>query len=171
LYWDRIPAVDGRSLDRSKVKLDAYRSLKKGEIGAWLSHRRAMATISTVGIICEDDANITPEFWPEYFRVLKTAPKDWDILAFGATRLWRKKYQHLGKLVSVNDDWDQVNGHLYGCHCYLINKRAVDKFLSDDTMRAPPDVDIFMKNKTYLVKHDIATQLRLGSTTQNLKNN
>lgn len=166
--WTRIKAINGRKIDRSTVKIDSYRSMKRGEIGCWLSHRKAMATVNTVRIICEDDADLTPAFWDQYFEVMKTAPKDWEVLAFGASPLWRKKYQSkVGKTVHVNDDWDEVTGDLYGAQCYLIHHNAAQKFLSMDTMNAPLDVDLSRKLKTYLVKKDIVTQLNLGSTTQN----
>lgn len=166
--WTRVKAIDGRTIDRSLVKIDSYRSMKRGEIGCWLSHRKAMSTVNTIRLVCEDDADLTPQFWKQYFKVMKTAPKDWEVLAFGASPLWRKRYQQkYGKTVSVNQDWDRVTGDLYGAQCYLIHKKACQKFLRCETMNAPLDVDISRKLKVYLVKNDIVTQLNLGSTTQN----
>ncbi|MDR1496916.1 MAG: glycosyltransferase family 25 protein [Puniceicoccales bacterium] len=102
LAWERLPAVDGRSAGAS-FAADAYspelnrhqfkRTLSLGEIGCFLSHRRAWQRILDAGwdgaIILEDDVILSKEF-SEIPAILAATAGHWE-----AVKLWTKRQNYL----------------------------------------------------------------------------
>jgi glycosyl transferase family 25 len=167
----RVDAVDGRTIDRKSIKIDSYRSMKRGEIGCWMSHRRAWKKKFVPGshlIVCEDDVVLPADFQNQVEQLKKTLPDDWEVASFGATDLWRRKYQNtVGKVSVASDDWLRVNGDCYGTQCYMIRDSVARRLLESDTMTAPIDVELSRKCVQYVTKINVAKQRKgVGSTTQ-----
>jgi len=166
----RVDAVDGRKVDRKSMSIDSYRSMKRGEIGCWLSHRKAWTKAVAKGtnlMVCEDDVDLKPDFLESFNRVKKTLPADWEVASFVATPLWRRKYQDsVGKSEQVNDDWLRVHGDCYGTMCYMINQSVIDRLLRSETMTAPIDVELSRLTRFYVVTKNIVGVRKMGSTTQ-----
>ncbi len=91
LTFERIEAVDGRALtdaDRALIDHDRRRRitpypLSDNEIGCWLSHRRALASIAGSGdamaAVLEDDAQLAPEF-ASFLAALEREKPSFDFL-------------------------------------------------------------------------------------------
>ena len=166
----RVEAIDGRLVDRKSMSIKSYRSMKRGEIGCWLSHRLAWSKKILKGsnlIVVEDDVDLTRNFSDEVARVKKTLPDDWEVASFVATPLWRRKYQWtVGNAEQVNADWLRVHGDCYGAMCYMIKQSVIDRLMKSQTMTAPIDVELSRLTRMYVVTKNLVGCKRMGSCTQ-----
>jgi GR25 family glycosyltransferase involved in LPS biosynthesis len=87
---DRFAAIDGRSVDREKMKseglLDPRVSYTDGALGVALSHFALWDRAVRDGValtICEDDAVLNRGFVPRADALLDTLPGGWDFVLWG----------------------------------------------------------------------------------------
>lgn len=170
-----IKAVDGRVLvtdDHWLTKydnLEKIRYLKRGEIGAYLSHYKCFEqSTKDIAMIFEDDARIPIDFWYQYNLVMKHIPSDFDIVLLGTSRLWKRKYKSRCKLIWENEYFAEYQGDIYGLQGYIITKKAID-YLKDCKYPIMAPIDVVFNNlglKVYVVKSDLISLNRLGSDSQ-----
>lgn len=142
---DHIVGVDGFKLVVSELKSKGVVShdstLKRGEIGCYLSHvdllRKACVQSEPV-VIMEDDAKMTLSTVSRIHQVIKKAPKDWEIIFLGYNYFEPKNS-------SVNHDPHfTLVSKVHGTHAYIVNPSVRDKVDSLFPIRAP--IDIFLSD-------------------------
>ncbi|MBT0586744.1 glycosyltransferase family 25 protein [Alteromonas oceanisediminis] len=90
MAFTRIDAVDGKSLSQADIAAvydgqggHYHKPLNAGEIGCYLSHRRAWQSIVDnqldFAIVLEDDITLTGDL-RQYLTVLESMPNDWDYI-------------------------------------------------------------------------------------------
>ena len=178
IMYQRIPAIDGLELDRRDIWTRMYegptqkRSLKKSEIGCYLSHymcyQDAYKNNRDWTVIFEDDVKIPGSFWQKVTKMMIELPSDADILLLGASPLWRNKYEHLGKLKRCTLNLNKVLGEVYGLHGYIVRKKALKTLLECKfPVDAPMDIKItYLGLNVYIPDTDIVKVNKLGSNTQ-----
>jgi GR25 family glycosyltransferase involved in LPS biosynthesis len=151
----RFPAVVGSKLN-PKIYLSedalkelelnekrGYRTrhyqLSRGGIGCFLSHyelmKKLMETDNDMYLIFEDDIKFPKNTQAILTEKLNKAPKDWDIILFGFSRMHGYK---------EGDDFIKAMG-FWGTSSYVINRRGAMKFLKEcDIHKMDAQIDAFM---------------------------
>jgi glycosyl transferase family 25 len=95
LNFSRIDAVNGRDLNLLQLRNEGFykpapeesRWLNPGEVGAYLSHRKAWKQILkdgvSYGIVLEDDVEFDADFEIRIQELINQAPKNWSIIYLG----------------------------------------------------------------------------------------
>jgi GR25 family glycosyltransferase involved in LPS biosynthesis len=102
----RFPAVDG-----SKVVLPAGWTHSAGAYGCLLSHvavvQEALAAGRESVLIFEDDVVFDPEFNAKFASFMNEAPRDWDLLYFGALHKAEpvKLTEHVYRITKANSTY------------------------------------------------------------------
>lgn len=141
---ERFDAIVGKDLDPEKhLSKNAYNKLllmekrgyrtqhselSRGAIGCYLSHvelyKKLINDNCEYYLIFEDDAILLPDSYNTILEILKTAPKDWDIINLSVGY----GYTHYKDFVS----YEYIKyKHFYGTLCYIINKKGARKFLEE----------------------------------------
>lgn len=152
LEYEFIDAVDGIETDLTKIKeyndekCNKYfsRSLKNGEIGCLLSHKKIYEKIILenlpYALILEDDIKIESEL-NHFIASLNLLPSDWELVLLGhyaghdfnnmaleipsSSSFWhRKKLFNHYTLV-------RLSRQSYGAHGYLISYKGAEKLLKE----------------------------------------
>lgn len=150
LAWERLPAVDGR-LSETEPLARAYssdlnrrrfkRALSLGEIGCFLSHRRAWQRILDAGwdgaIILEDDIRLSNEF-SQIPAILDAAAGQWE-----AVKLWAHYPNNIlfNKIkLSLNPRWSLADYFKIpsGMVAQAFTARASEKLLAATTTFGVP---------------------------------
>lgn len=144
IHIERFNAIVGKDLDPEKyISKNAYNKLllmeekgyrtqhselSRGAIGCYLSHvelyKKLINDNCEYYLIFEDDAILLPDSYNTILEILKTAPKDWDIinLSVGYGYTYYKDF--------VSDEYIKYK-HFYGTLCYIINKKGARKILEE----------------------------------------
>lgn len=135
--WERVPAVDGRTL--APIPSDLFdtrgydRRHGKGEsaaeVGCYVSHVHALRAFldgpAEFGIICEDDI-VLPDNLPALIAALAARARDWDVVKLAG--------RHSGtpiRLRALVDGYHLsalLTRHT-GSACYLVNRRAAARYV------------------------------------------
>jgi len=106
-------------IDNDKKRVDASQ-LTRGMIGCYLSHLRIYEIIKKsdkpYALILEDDGILPNDILAKINDLLNSVPSDWDIILIGR---WNQEEKPLEKCVKVE--------RFYGTHCYVINRRGIEK--------------------------------------------
>lgn len=141
---ERFNAIVGKDLDPEKyLSKNAYKNLllmeekgyrlrhselSRGAIGCYLSHvelyRNLIEDDCEYYLIFEDDATILPDSYNTILEILKTAPKDWDVINLSVGY----GYTYYNDFVS--DEYIKYK-HFFGTLCYIINKKGARKFIKE----------------------------------------
>ncbi|WP_164736698.1 glycosyltransferase family 25 protein [Pararhodobacter zhoushanensis] len=126
LTFERVPAFDGRGLtvaefpDYDAARARAYmgRPLRGGEIGCYLSHLRAARRVAEsgalVGIVLEDDVQLSPDFasvFPQLLDWLAAQPRDWDLINLGANK--HRIYTVLDQITGRDGSYQITRAHYF----------------------------------------------------------
>jgi GR25 family glycosyltransferase involved in LPS biosynthesis len=89
-FIQAVPAADGRLIDVAELRdtglVEGELPYTAGAVGNALSHRELWVYAAEKGVpvtICEDDAVLHEDFEQETQRLLKLAPRDWDVVLWG----------------------------------------------------------------------------------------
>jgi GR25 family glycosyltransferase involved in LPS biosynthesis len=153
LELERFPAVLGANLNpadhvtpEALMELAAteqngfrtkHHQLTRGAIGCYMSHVNILKQMGPedVYFILEDDAVFGPGLESEIKKLLKDAPRDWDMILLGYNSL--KPRGSSGSFLSVNSFW--------GTCGYLINHKGAQKFLRESSkQKIDCQIDSFM---------------------------
>lgn len=138
LDWTRVPGVDGATLPPTVpgVDPDLYwrthgRELRNGEVGCYLSHLRAMATVlrssCTQAVVLEDDAVITPEAVDVVAQLTASgAANDWDMVKLEGHR---QNLHFPIRRLSERYTLSVLPTRPTGSAAYLVNRAAADAYL------------------------------------------
>ena len=125
---DYIYSVDGKKLDKEKLKKDNIitdkTKLKNGEIGCFLSHiyfLNKCLEINKLILVIEDDIDIFDYKLIEIQNIIKEAPKDFEILFIGHNYYEKENYS---KDYIEDYDYNKIK-LVYGTHCYVINNKLL----------------------------------------------
>lgn len=141
LTYERVPGVLGKELSTQEIakyydevmneKLH-YRTLSKGEVGCYLSHRECWKKIANskapYGIVLEDDINITGDV-ERAMELVQQANFDWDLIKLAP---YSRK---TGKVVfshKLDDEFDLVihKKPMSGCAATIYSKAGAEKLLA-----------------------------------------
>jgi len=139
--------------------------MSKGEIGCALSHLKAWEKAKednvNIAMILEDDASYFHEDFFKYLNnILEEVPEDWDVIMLG---FLIKNYmlpteQKIGNLYKIKE--------FVLTHCYLINKKTINKLLDNLPINAPVDTWIALlgtQNKLNIYRHNYIVTDEEGS--------
>ena len=165
-----ITGINGYNLNRHDYNLNTnrkiYRSLKLGEIGCLLGHKKIYQyaldnKLSTI-VVLEDDVTICKDFQKELDNKYLNIPTDFDIVLLGSSNIWLNKYKKDCILEDTNNDYYKlIQGHHYGNHIYLITEKAMIKILECNTTTYPIDILVSQLNlNVYISKTQLAHQTR-----------
>jgi GR25 family glycosyltransferase involved in LPS biosynthesis len=129
----RIDAVSPETLPEIKKSSNFLNYfLKKTEDACMVSHFKAIHTAyhnnEEYALICEDDAILDNI---DYRKLISSAPDDWEILQlyfFGTIYFTNKRIQNLYNTRNVL--WINTKNNLFSCGCYIINRKAMYRILS-----------------------------------------
>lgn len=148
LPWERVPAVDGKTLsmeDQSLLDTDGFgkrhgKSPLPGELGCYVSHvhafQRFAASTASYALILEDDVELRADL-PDALKMSLEHADTWDILKLSGvhhgTPITTAKLEKGFRMVSMLSKCT-------GASAYLVNRRAVNR-MKDDLlpMRVPFD--------------------------------
>ena len=119
------------------------KQLSKGAVGCALSHIAVWKQINRPTLILEDDIDIKHTI-PEMQTLIKSAPRDWDILLLG----WAKPQdgrEIFSRNNTKNATWIQLVG-FWGLHAYIIKSSTVKKLL-DDVLPLTYQIDTWISDK------------------------
>jgi len=181
LSFERISAVLGRALvgaekykhySLSDNKKKYYRSLTDGEIGCYLSHRKAWEMIAAgdekFGVVLEDDIELKGRL-DLALDALDTIPFDWQVMKLSAYRN-RTRRSLLSKPVTDQFRVAVLSKPMSGCAATAISKNAAKQLLlSTSSFGRPVDVDIqhFWEtgvNVYSLLPYPVAQDISMEST-------
>jgi hypothetical protein len=162
-----IYSYNGEKINRENLIRDGLldnnveRELTKGELGCYFSHLHIITKAvrhKKVLLILEDDIYINEEKLKEIKKVLKEAPKDFQILSLG--------YNYY-----ENYDYERI-GVLYGLQCYIVNGKNINinEIKKLFPIKVPIDFAIPKVFKTYIVEPKICElkDYNDGSNTQGI---
>jgi len=120
----KISAIDGKTEDLNEYKKN--NNMTNYEIACCLSHIKAISYLKDIDgnyfMICEDDINFNnvKYFTINLEKIIKDAPKDFDILIINKTSYFI--YDNIYTLLNskLQKTWGAV--------CYIITKNAINKF-------------------------------------------
>jgi glycosyl transferase, family 25 len=162
--FERVPGIDGITLTKEQIAPyrvnPSARPLSPGEVGCWLSHRRAWERVREVGqrwgIILEDDCHISPGF-AQVRADLWRAPADADIIrieAWPGKRKARVSYTSVelgGRALHI------LRSSLFGAAGYAISSTACERLLADsDPGRLGLPVDQYLFHLRSPVERQLA---------------
>jgi GR25 family glycosyltransferase involved in LPS biosynthesis len=172
IYWINLDeSVDRRNIMFSQCKqnkllnkrIQAIRH-EKPTIGVCLSHLRAIHTAwleeNDLALICEDDVDLVKgqDLMKIVQTILESVPNniqnDWDIIQLQYTDPMFTKV--LGEYLITQDKKQNklIKGYFMGCVAYLINRKGMNKLLSQMTVIDEKD---FAKYRvTALLDHPMA---------------
>jgi GR25 family glycosyltransferase involved in LPS biosynthesis len=151
----RYPAIVGKDLKPelylSKSALQEFNDCQKrgyrtrhyqlsvGGIGCFVSHynifKILLETDNDMFLIFEDDVIFPKHCMSRLQDILKNAPKDWDIILLGFSRLHGYK---------INNEFIKPNG-FWGTSSYITNKRGAIKFINEcDVHKIDAQIDAYM---------------------------
>ncbi|WP_417440088.1 glycosyltransferase family 25 protein [Idiomarina abyssalis] len=155
LKFERISAVDGRTLSNSEIsavyshELNSryyHYDLTLGEIACYMSHRKAWQTLleseHAAAIILEDDIVLDPQFAQLQKPIADLADSpfsDWDVIKL--TQPFKHKESRLLKTIGEFQLVDYDKPPMGGCG-YLISRQGAKKLLSRELFFRPVDVDL-----------------------------
>ena len=165
-----IEGINGHILNRHDYIINnnrqIYRSLKLGEIGCLLGHKKIYQyaldnKLSTI-LVLEDDVTICKDFQKELDNKYLNIPTDFDIVLLGSSKMWIKQYKENCILEDTNNHYYKlIQGHHYGCHIYLITEKAIKKILESNTITYPIDILVSQLNlNVYISKTQLAHPTR-----------
>ena len=128
---ERIPATDGKNISDEELynnfKFLGEKNASKIEYSCLLSHLRTIQKFSesnyNIALILEDDLSLEySKYWDKKIsEIIKGAPEDWEIIMLNYVTL-----KPLEELYTKNE-----NGFINCAGSYLINKKAVQKFMKN----------------------------------------
>jgi len=135
LEWNFLDAVDGKLLERpipeylpkKVIQLLGY-ELMPGEIGAFLSHKKAWQACvdkNEPTLIFEDDFILLPQF-EETIDYLLSQYKEWNLVRLQALQDSSFSIVHESDGVVIGKN----NGDPLGCTAYLVKPEAAKKLLA-----------------------------------------
>jgi glycosyl transferase family 25 len=140
LPFEVLEATDGRTItdiERNLVDHDQRKRitpypLTDNEIGCWLSHRRAIASVAEgtepMAVILEDDTAITPEFATTLAQIEQVGtPFDFIFLHRGFKR--NEVFASCRPLGNSNS-MGRVGPMSMGCHAYVVSREGAQKFMA-----------------------------------------
>lgn len=181
----RLPGVLGTALTDAEV--DAlysvrrnqtmyFRSLSRGEIGCYASHRNAWELIANseqpFGIVVEDDILVEARF-PQALETLQNLPFAWDMIKLA-------NYQDSKRTVAFSHpltetfDITITRKTITGCAGYAVSRDCAKKLLDSTKLFARPvdtdlqhfwEHDIHIYNLTpFCIKQDMSYDSDIGKT-------
>jgi GR25 family glycosyltransferase involved in LPS biosynthesis len=181
---NRFSAVVGKKLnpevylsesaqeELKKNEKQGYRTrhyqLSRGGIGCFLSHyelfKKLLQTDNDMYLIFEDDVAFPKNAQEQLSKAVQNAPKDWDIILFGFSRLHGYKEKEI--YVKAMGFW--------GTGSYAINKRGAMRFIKEcDIHKMDAQIDAYMsylsqtgKLNVYAVAQRIISTIDEGSDIQ-----
>lgn len=142
--------------------------LSRGGIGCFLSHyelfKKLMQGDNDMYLIFEDDVGFPKNAQEQLSLAVQDAPKDWDIILFGFSRL--HGYKEKEKYVKTMGFW--------GTGSYIINRRGAMKFIKEcDIHKMDAQIDAYMsylsqsgKLNVYAIMDRIISTIDEGSDIQ-----
>jgi GR25 family glycosyltransferase involved in LPS biosynthesis len=142
--------------------------LSRGGIGCFLSHyelfKKLLQTDNDMYLVFEDDVAFPKNAQEQLSKAVQDAPKDWDIILFGFSRL--HGYKEKETYVKAMGFW--------GTGSYAINKRGAMKFIKEcDIHKMDAQIDAYMsylsqtgKLNIYAVGQRIISTIDEGSDIQ-----
>lgn len=142
--------------------------LSRGGIGCFLSHyelfKKLLQTDNDMYLVFEDDVAFPKNAQEQLSKAVQDAPKDWDIILFGFSRLHGYKEQET--YVKAMGFW--------GTGSYVVNKRGAMKFIKEcDIHKMDAQIDAYMsylsqtgKLNVYAVAQRIISTIDEGSDIQ-----
>tara|TARA_R110002074_G_scaffold85577_4_gene189211 strand:+ start:380 stop:979 length:600 start_codon:yes stop_codon:yes gene_type:complete len=173
INYERVEAVNKYELNRKDYwitkKYDDRRSLKSGEVAAYLSHYKCMESCTQdFALIFEDDAKLCCNFKDKLNILMEKVPDDWDIIYLGTTKIWKRKYREKCQLIYDDNYFQQFTGDIYGTQAMFINRKAIEE-LKDSKFPILCPVDIKFCNSglnVYIAKEELVGTLQMGSDSQ-----
>lgn len=138
-----IEAVDGKDIENTG-------SIKKGEAGCCLSHKKILEMICQdpsikTALIMEDDIEFDKNMHTRFAEYYKGVPDDWNLLYFGGSHRHnpiKKVHKHVHRLIKT-----------YTTHCFGIKKEAalnlINFFSEDRIFKKPADLHLSDFQKQY----------------------
>jgi glycosyl transferase family 25 len=150
LAFERVDGVDGEGL--AEADLAAYRRraaplpLTAGEIGCWLSHRKAWSLIAdrddTWGLILEDDVQLSSDL-PAALECVADVPADADIVKID-TSLGVMVEMARAAVPFAGRSLHRLRRNAWGTAGYLVSRRAAAWLLAHaQPVEAPIDLHLF----------------------------
>ncbi len=129
----------------NQFEITGYRTkhyqLTRGGVGCFLSHynlAKQLLSDNSVDyyLIMEDDIVTEQNVASEIKKEIRTAPKGWDMLLFG--------YSRLVPMNKVDDDWVKVRA-FWGMYGYVINKNGARKLVQEvDSKKIDGQIDSYL---------------------------
>lgn len=154
LKYERVPGVLGKVLSDVEIdkvydpalnKKEYYRTLSKGEIGCYLSHRECWKKIANsdqpFGIVLEDDINITGDV-AKAVELIESVEFEFDLVKLAPYNRKTRKVVYSHKL---DNEFELVihNKPMSGCAATIYSKEGARKLLTaTEKFYRPVDVDI-----------------------------
>ncbi|MEJ0061645.1 MAG: glycosyltransferase family 25 protein [Alphaproteobacteria bacterium] len=140
LDFEILEATDGRTLteeqralvdNRKRRRITPY-PLSDNEIGCWISHRRAMATMLMrklpMAVILEDDAELTPDF-PHVLAALEKLGRPFDVIDLHRNFRRDEIFAPCRPLLPDNQLGRIGYTHM-NLTAYVMSRKGAEKFLS-----------------------------------------
>lgn len=154
LAYERVPGVLGKNLSDAEVeqyydqaanKKMHYRTLSRGEIGCYLSHRKCWQRIvdsgQPYGVVLEDDINVTGDVL-KALDLIQGVDFEWDLVKLAP---YNRKTRKVVLSHNLDDEFDLVihNKPMSGCAATLYSKQGAEKLLAaTEQFFRPVDTDI-----------------------------
>lgn len=154
LAYERVPAVLGKNLSDAEVdkyydetanRKKHYRTLSKGEIGCYLSHRECWRRIATsdapYGVVLEDDINITGDV-KKAIELIQSVEFDWDLVKLAP---YNRKTRKVVLSHKLDQEFELVvhNKPMSGCAATIYSKQGAQRLLdATEQFYRPVDTDI-----------------------------
>lgn len=153
---DIIHYVNGKELNMKyleRLKIIENTTLKKGEIGCYLSHTDIINDIclkNKIAVVFEDDAEIPNDFKDKVKEAIENAPADYELLFLGYNYYETLNYQHVNLV--------------HGTHCYIINGKKITNALNK-LLPIKQSIDVYLPYafKTYIITPPIITLNKYSS--------
>ena len=184
--FERIHAVDGAALNDDQLhsfysaernQKEYYKTLTPGEIGCYMSHRKAWQKIasgqSRYGIVLEDDINVVGDL-SHVMQALNSLSFNWDTIKLAPYKTTQRSIAHS---VVLTEQFNLVTHTkpMTGCAAYALTKQAAIKLLAHSTeFGRPVDTDIqhFWEKNIHvfsLMPYPIQQDLAFNSEMQDRK--
>jgi hypothetical protein len=178
----RFAAVDGKVLtidDYNRLKVPSWarpefaredrQSVRKGEIGCYLSHRNLLEKLSTINapghmghLIFEDDIHIEDDFLKKWHSIAAYLDPNWDIVTFGipgpgSTSQILNVRKNIGKPSGMDNNFG-----------YLVKHESLPKILAATKVMSEPFDNILERNMDTLNIYSVSpplVKMRLNNDT------